>query len=290
MKTELRGPTKTVTIDTDGPMTIIGESINPTRRKRLTDAFSQRQYDYVLELAGTQIAAGADVLDVNVGMPGLDEVAVMAEVVSAVSAAFDVPLCLDSPNPAVLAAGLAAAPGRPLVNSVNGEEKSLAAILPVVAEFGVPVIGLVIDDDGVSMEPEKRLAVASKIIHRAAQHGIPIEDIVIDPLAMAVSADHGAGVVTLRTIELIHAEFGVNMTLGASNVSFGLPDRQIVNQVFIALVAQMGVSCAITNPEKLTATIRATDLILGRDKHSKRYIKHYRQMQKAQAALLEQAS
>jgi 5-methyltetrahydrofolate--homocysteine methyltransferase len=264
-------------------MTVIGESINPTRRKRPTGAFTERQYDFVLELAESQIRAGADVLDVNVGVPGIDEPEVMREVVTAVSKAFDIPLCLDSPNPETLAAGLAVAPGRPLVNSVNGEEKSLTAILPVVQEFGVPVIGLVIDDDGISMDPEKRLAVAGKIINRAGQLGIPIEDIVIDPLAMAVSADHTAGQVTLRTIELIHDEFGLNMTLGASNVSFGLPERQIVNQAFMALVAQKGVSAAITNPLKLTSTIRAVDLLLGRDEYSMRYIKQYRSSQKIKA-------
>ena len=284
MQTDLKSKNSSVTIDTDGPMTISGESINPTRRKKLIEAFRERQYDFVLEVAESQIQAGADVLDINVGVPGLDEPAVMSEVVTAVSEAFDVPLCLDSPNPEALASGLTAAPGRPLVNSVNGEEKSLVAILPVVKEFGVPVIGLVIDDDGISMDPQKRLAIAAKIIDRAAQLGIPIEDIVIDPLAMAVSADHNAGQITLRTMALIRDEFGVNMTLGASNVSFGLPERQIINQAFMALVALNGASCAITNPAKLTSTIRAIDLLLGRDDYSMRYIKHYRSMQKANAA------
>ncbi|MBP7962837.1 MAG: dihydropteroate synthase [Caldilineaceae bacterium] len=283
MQTLLRGTTKIVTVDTHGPMTVIGESINPTRRKRLTAAFTDRQYDYVLQLATEQAQAGADVLDINVGVPGINEAEVMRGVVLAVSAYMDIPLCLDSNDPVTLAAGLAVAPGRPLINSVNGEEKSLAAILPVAKEFGVPVIGLVIDDDGISMEPEKRLAIAGKIIERAAALGIPIEDIIIDPLAMAISADHGAGLVTLRTIDLIHREFGVNMTLGASNVSFGLPERGIVNQAFMALVIQLGVSCAITNPEKLTSTIRAIDLLLGRDEYSSRYIRHYRQMQKLSA-------
>jgi 5-methyltetrahydrofolate--homocysteine methyltransferase len=283
MQTILKGKTKVVTIDTDSAMTVIGESINPTRRKKLISAFTDRQYDYVLELADSQIAAGADVLDINVGVPGIDEPAVMREVVTAVGNHVNVPLCLDSNDPKTLAAGLAAAVGRPLVNSVNGEEKSLAAILPVVREFGVPVIGLVIDDDGISMDPQKRLAIAAKIIERAAQLGIPIEDIVIDPLAMAISADHGGGAVTLRTIDLIHRELGVNMTLGVSNVSFGLPERPVINKAFMALVMQMGVSCAITNPVELTSTIRAVDLLLGRDEYSMRYIKHYRATQKAQS-------
>ena len=281
MKTALKGRTSSVSIDNDGPMTVIGESINPTRRKKLTEAFSERQYDFVLELAESQIQAGADVLDINVGVPEIDEPLVMSEVVTAVSEAFDVPLCLDSPNPATLAAGLSVASGRPLVNSVNGEEKSLTAILPVIKEFGVPVIGLVIDDDGISMDPEKRLAIAGKIINRAGQLGIPIADIVIDPLAMAVSADHTAGAVTLRTIKLIHAEFGVNMTLGASNVRDNRAVFLLINQAFLALAAQMGISSAITNPEKLTSMIRAIDLLLGRDEYSMRYIKHYRATRKA---------
>ncbi|MFL7837812.1 MAG: dihydropteroate synthase [Candidatus Promineifilaceae bacterium] len=280
MQTTLRGKNSTVIIDTDRPMTIIGESINPTRRKKLTNAFKERQYDYVLELAESQIQYGADVLDINVGVPSIDEPLVMGEVVTAISEVYDVPLCIDSPNPQTLAAGLAAAPGRSLVNSVNGEEEVLSNILPVVKEFGVPVIGLVIDDDGISMDPQKRLAVAAKIIERAAQMGIPIEDLVIDPLAMAVSADHTSGLVTLKTIELIRGEFGVNITLGASNVSFGLPEREILNQAFLALVAQKGASAVITNPVKLTSTIRAIDLLLGRDEYSGRYIKNYRALRK----------
>jgi 5-methyltetrahydrofolate--homocysteine methyltransferase len=280
MQTTLRGKNSTVIIDTDRPMTIIGESINPTRRKKLTNAFKERQYDYVLELAESQIQYGADVLDINVGVPSIDEPLVMGEVVTAISEVYDVPLCIDSPNPQTLAAGLAAAPGRSLVNSVNGEEEVLSNILPVVKEFGVPVIGLVIDDDGISMDPQKRLAVAAKIIERAAQMGIPIEDLVIDPLAMAVSADHTSGLVTLKTIELICGEFGVNITLGASNVSFGLPEREILNQAFLALVAQKGASAVITNPVKLTSTIRAIDLLLGRDEYSGRYIKNYRALRK----------
>jgi 5-methyltetrahydrofolate--homocysteine methyltransferase len=280
MQTILKGKNSAVAIDNEGPITIIGESINPTRRKKLTEAFKERQYDFVLELAESQIQYGADVLDINVGVPSIDEPLVMREVVAVVSEAFDIPLCIDSPNPQTLAAGLAAAPGRPLVNSVNGEEEVLSNILPIVQEFGVPVIGLVIDDDGISMDPQKRLAVAAKIIERAAKLGIPLEDVVIDPLAMAVSADHTAARVTLQTIRIVSEEFGVNMTLGASNISFGLPERQIINQAFLALVAQEGVSAAITNPLKLTSTIRAIDLLLGRDEYSGRYIKNYRSLRK----------
>jgi 5-methyltetrahydrofolate--homocysteine methyltransferase len=284
MKTILKSKTKEVIIDNQGPVVVIGESINPTRRKRLVDAYQNRDFTYVLQLAESQIAAGADVLDINVGVPGLDEVSLIPEVVKAIAENFDVPLCVDSPNPEVLAAGLAAAPGRPLVNSVNGEEAPLKAILPLVKEFGVPVIGLTMDDDGISMDPDKRLAIAGKIIERAAQLGIPDQDIVIDPLVMAVGADHTAGRITLETIELINREFGVNITLGASNVSFGLPQRQTINQAFLALAISRGASCAITNPVRLTSMIRATDLLLGRDSFSMRYIQHYRQMEKNKKA------
>jgi 5-methyltetrahydrofolate--homocysteine methyltransferase len=279
MQTELRGASSTITIDNARQFVVIGESINPTRRKRLTDAYLNGQFQYVLELAELQLAEGADVLDVNVGLAGVDEVALLPAVVQAICDAFDVPLCLDSAYPEAIAAALAVAPGRCLINSVNGEEASLKALLPLAREFDAPLIGLVMDDAGISMEVDKRLAVAGKILERAAQAGIPAENVVIDPLVMAVGADHLAGRVTLETIRRVHEEFGVNIVLGASNVSFGLPERQVINQAFLSIAISHGASCAITNPAKLTSTIRATDLLLGKDAYSMRYIKHYRRVQ-----------
>lgn len=279
MQTELRGASSTITIDNAGPFVVIGESINPTRRKRLTDAYLNGQFQYVLQLAELQLAEGADVLDVNVGLAGVDEVALLPAVVQAICDAFDVPLCLDSAYPEAIAAALAVAPGRCLINSANGEEASLKALLPLAREFDAPLIGLVMDDAGISMEVDKRLVVAGKIVERAAQAGIPAENIVIDPLVMAVGADHLAGRVTLETIRRVHEEFGVNIVLGASNVSFGLPERQVINQAFLSMAINYGASCAITNPAKLTSTIRAADLLLGKDAYSMRYIKHYRRMQ-----------
>lgn len=281
MQTILKSKSKSVTIDNEAAFVVIGESINPTRRKKLTAAFTDRNYNYVMELADSQIKAGADVLDINVGVPGLDEVSLLPDVVTAVTAQFDIPLCLDSPNPQALAAALAVAPERTLVNSVNGEEASLNAILPIVKEFNAPVIGLTMDDDGISMDVDKRVAIAGKIIERAAKLGIPSSDVVIDPLVMAVSADHNAGKVTLETIQRIHDEFDANITMGASNVSFGLPLRSVINQAFMAIAISVGTSCAITNPVHLTNTIRAADLLLGRDSYSMRYIQHYRQTQKS---------
>lgn len=280
MHTILKSKSKEVKIDTLGPVTIIGESINPTRRKKLTAALLSGDMTYIYELAMSQLNAGADILDVNVGAPGVDEVDILPKVALAISEKFDVPICLDSSNREALIAALKVMPGKPLVNSVNGEEACLNAVLPIIKEYGAAIIGLTMDDEGIPNNPEVRFNIAGKILERAAKAGIPADDIVIDPLVMTVGADQKAGLVTLTTIELVHKEFGVNINLGASNVSFGLPDRHTVNQAFLALAAGAGASCVITNPEKLSATIRAADLLLGRDVYAGRYIANYRKMVK----------
>jgi len=276
MQTTLRSATLEVKIRTDGPFVMIGEKINPTGRKKLAEALQQRNFDFVRELAVKQVEFGADVLDVNVGVPGIDDVALIPDVIKVIVETVKVPLCLDSPNPKVLAAALKATPGKALVNSTNGEEKTLGAVLPIVKEYGAAVIGLTMDDNGIPGDPQARLKIAGKIIDRAAQLGIPIEDVVIDPLVMTVGAESQAGAITLKTIELISDEFGVNINLGASNVSFGLPDRHTLNQAFLALAMGAGATCAITDPIKLGATIRATDLLRGRDNYAKAYIKYCR--------------
>lgn len=279
MKTVLRGQCKEVIIDTEGPVIIIGESINPTRRKKLVSTLQENNFDYVLELAQSQINAGADVLDVNVGFPGVDDVKLLPETVKAIQARFDIPLCLDSPNPKAIEAALKAASGKCLINSVNGEEKSLGALLPIAKEYGAAIIGLCMDDDGITHDPEKRLAIASKIIERALMAGIPAEDVVIDPLAMAVSADPQACIVTLKTIRLIHDKLGHNITQGASNISFGLPDREALNSAFMTLSIFNGLTCPIANPEKVTAAVRATDLVLGRDDFAVRFVEYFQSRQ-----------
>jgi 5-methyltetrahydrofolate--homocysteine methyltransferase len=289
MKTVVRSDKKVVTIDIDGPLVIIGEKINPTGRKKMAEALQTGNLDYVRSLAVEQVKTGADVLDINVGVAGMDDVAMMPEIVKLVTDCVDVPLCLDSPNPKALAAGLAIAPGKPLVNSVSGEESRLMEILPLVKDRGCAVIGLVMDDNGIPPTPEGRLKIAEKIIERAVQMGIPAEDVVIDPLVMAVGSDSLAGKVTLRTVELVREKLGANINLGASNVSFGLPDRPIVNMAFLALVMGAGATCAITDPMKITSFIRATDLLLGRDDYGMRYIRYYRQMQALLAAQEAQA-
>jgi 5-methyltetrahydrofolate--homocysteine methyltransferase len=276
MKTIITSEGKTVTIGTDRPFTIIGEKINPTGSKKLAAQLKERNFDYVRGLALKQVAAGADMLDVNVGVPDEDEVALLPQVCKVVMEVTDVPLCIDSANSDALAAALAVIPGKPLVNSVNGEEASLEAVLPLVKEFGAAVIGLTMDDDGIPTDPEVRLSIAGKVLEQAAKIGIPAEDVVIDPLVLTLGADSKAGRVTLQTIEKIRKEFGVNINLGASNVSFGLPERHTINQAFLGLAIAAGATCAITDPMKLSLTIRAIDLLCGRDDYASRYIKHFR--------------
>ena len=276
MKTILRGKTKEVVIDTNGQVIIIGESINPTRRKKLVSTLQEGYFDYVLELARIQIEAMADVLVVNVGFPGVDDVKLLLETVKVIQDKFDIPLCLDSPNPLAIEAALKVAKGKCLINSVKGEKRSLSAILPVAKEFCAVVIGLVMDDNGITHDPEKRLAIAEKILERAVKTGIKEEDVVIDPLAMAFSADPNACLVTLETIRLVHQKLELNITMGASNISFGLLNREILNAAFMTLSILNGLTCPIANPEKIAATVCAADLILGRDAYAMRFVENFR--------------
>ena len=275
MQTILRGKTKDVIIDTNGPVIIIGECINPTRRKKLVSTLQADNFDYVIELAESQIRAGADVLDVNVGYPGVDDVKLLAKTVLAIKDRFDIPLCLDSPNPNAIEAALKAAGGRCLINSVNGEEKSLNTLLPIASEYDACIIGLAMDDDGITHDPEKRLAIAEKILNRAVRAGIKEENVIIDPLAMAVSADSRACIVTLETIRLVHQKLGLNITMGASNISFGLPGRESINSAFMVLAIFNGLTCPIANPEKITDAVRASDLVLGRDDFAVRFVDYF---------------
>ena len=275
MQTILKGNITEVIIDTNGPVVIIGECINPTRRKKLVSTLQEMNFEYVLELAECQIKAGADVLDVNVGYPGVDDVKLLSATVLAIREKFNVPLCLDSPNHKAIEAALKVTGEKCLINSVNGEEKSLNAFLPIAKEYGAAIIGLTMDDDGITQNPEKRLAIAEKILDRAVKTGIKEEDVIIDPLAMAVSADPGACVVTLETIRLVHQKLGLNITQGSSNISFGLPNREVLNSAFMSLAILNGVTCPIANPEKITAAIRATDLILGRDDYAVRFVENF---------------
>lgn len=281
MNTILRGKTKEVIINSEGPVVIIGECINPTRRKKLVSTLQDSNFKYVIELAKNQIDAMADVLDVNVGFPGVDDIKLLPETVRMIQENFDIPLCLDSPNPKAIEAALKVAKGKCLVNSVNGEEKSMNALLPIAKEYGAAIIGLTMDDDGITHDPKKRLSIAEKIIERAVRLGIKEEDVIIDPLAMAVSADPNACLVTLETIKLVHDKLGLNITMGASNISFGLPDREMLNIAFMVLSILNGLTCPIANPEKITAAVRAADLVLGRDDYAIRFIECSQNINKA---------
>lgn len=281
MLTILKGRASEAVIDTGGPLVIIGESINPTRRKKLVDTLSRGDFSFVLQLAGEQIDAGADVLDVNVGYPGVDDASLLPATVQSIQEHFDIPLCLDSPNPKAIEAALKVTLGKPLINSVNGEEKSLSSILPLAKEHGAAVIGLVMDDDGITHDPQKRLRIAEKILNRAVGMGIPREDVIIDPMAMAVSADPQACMVTLETIRLVRDHLGLNITQGASNISFGLPGREYLNSAYMVLSIWNGLTCPIANPAKITALVRATDLIRARDDYAMRYVEYIQQMEGA---------
>ena len=223
-------------------------------------------------------AEGADILDVNVGAAGVDEVALLPKAVKVVMEAVDVPLCIDSANPDALKAALEVYQGKPIVNSVNGEEASLERILPLVKQYSAAVIGLCMDDEGIPTTAERRFAVAGRIIERAGKLGISPEDIAIDPLALTLGADHRAAKITLDAIEMIVAEFGVNITMGASNISFGMPDRSAINAAFIVMAIHAGMTCPIVNPlhEQVATAILAADLSMGRDEWGSRWIKAYR--------------
>jgi 5-methyltetrahydrofolate--homocysteine methyltransferase len=283
LTTVISSKTQTVEINRAKPTIIIGERINPTGRKKVLKALQEGDFDIVREDATNQVAAGATVLDVNAGVPGADEPALLQQVMRTVLEVTDVPLCIDTADPEALKAALSLYEGKALVNSVNGEERALEAVLPLVKEYGAAVIGLCMDDDGIPETPEQRLAVAGVIIDRAGVLGIPPEDVVIDPLALTMGAASNAGRVALETIELLVREFGVNITMGASNISFGMPDRKYINAAFIAMAIHAGLTCPITNPlvtEVITAVL-AADLSMGRDDYGMLWIQAYRQREKA---------
>ena len=279
--TTLNSSSKTVDISRNKPTVMIGERINPTGRKIVLEAIENGNFDIVRQDAVAQVEAGARVLDVNAGVPGADEEKLLPRVIEEVMSVVDVPLCIDTANPAALEAALKQYPGKALINSTNGEERNLKVILPLAKRFGAAIIGLCMDESGIPGTAEARVAVAKKIIDRARNYDIPIEDIVIDPLALTMSSDHTAGQVTLETMALVRDEFGVNITLGASNVSFGLPDRKFINATFIALGIQVGLTCPITNPlvTEIRTAVMATDLALGKDQDCMRWIKDYRSRQ-----------
>lgn len=288
METRLASKSCEVIISPDRPFVMIGERINPTRRKALLESFVAGDYGIALQDARNQVAAGAQVLDVNAGVPGADEPKLIAGLTRAILQEVDVPLCFDSANPAALEAALATYSGKALINSTTGEEKMLDTVLPLAAKYHAAVIGVISDENGIAPTPEGRLGVARKIVQRAADYGIPAEDVIIDCLALTVSADSKAGRVTLDTMALVRQELGVNLSLGASNVSFGLPERKAINSAYLALGIARGLTAAITDPTvpELRNMIRACDLLTGHDEYARHWIKSYRATQKARRAEL----
>ncbi|MBW1797408.1 MAG: dihydropteroate synthase [Deltaproteobacteria bacterium] len=280
METKVSSATREVFIGDHRPTVLIGERINPTGKKMLSAALKSGDMEVVRREAVAQVDAGADILDVNVVAPGVDEVALLPQVVRVVMETVEVPLSIDINNPKALEAALKIYQGKPIVNSVTGEEESLNIIFPLVKEYGAAVICLAIDESGIPKDPEKRVAIAHKIVERAEAFGIPREDIIIDSLALTVGADDKAALATLEAIRGVKAELGVNQTLGSSNISFGLPDRQVINQAFLALAIEAGVTCPTVNAAKVRQAVLATDLILGRDRFAQRYIRDYSQREK----------
>jgi 5-methyltetrahydrofolate--homocysteine methyltransferase len=281
LETTITSATQSVTIGRDGPVIIIGERINPTGRKKLMAALQEGNLDVVRSDAKSQIEAGASILDVNAGVPGADEPELMRQIIRAVRDVTDAPLCIDSPNPKTLEAGLSVYDGKALINSVNGEQKSLDSILPLVKEYDAAVIGLTMDDDGIPQTAEHRLQVAEKIIERAMSLGIAQQDVIIDPLVLTVGADQQAARTTLTATKIIANKLGVNVAMGASNVSHGLPDRPVINAAFLAMAITCGLSCPITNP--LSASVReailACNLLLGHDEWAMNWMTYYRSKQ-----------
>jgi len=286
VETVLSSRSREVIVSIDRPFVIIGERINPTGRKVLAAEMKEGRMDRVRADAIAQAAAGAHMLDVNAGIPQLDEAELLVAAIKAVSEVSDAPICIDSSIIEALEAGLAAYEGKALVNSVTAEEERMERILPLVKKHGAAVIGMANDETGISMVPEERLALARRIIERAADYGIPQADVIIDPIAMTVAADPTCGVITLETMRLIRDRLGNNMTCGASNVSFGLPDRATVNAAFLPLAMHAGLTCAITNPlvPEVRRAVLAGDLLLGHDEYAMRWIASFRAEVAKQAA------
>jgi 5-methyltetrahydrofolate--homocysteine methyltransferase len=280
METRVSSAGREVVIGRARPTVLIGERINPTGKKRLKESLQAGQMDQVLLEAEWQVRAGADILDVNVGAGGVDEIKMLPKVVAAILETFDIPLCLDSSHPAAIEAALAVYPGKPLINSVSAEEDSLESVLPLVKRAGAAVIGLALDEEGISSDPEKRLAAAQKIVARAEALGIPRSDVIIDCLMLSVAVNKEEGLKTLETIRLVRESLGVNITLGLSNISFGLPDRERINGIFLAAALGQGLTCPIVDVVKIKPFVMAADLVLGRDDYALRYIDYYRKNRK----------
>ena len=279
VQTVVSSAKKTVIIGHDQPFCIIGERINPTGRKKLAAEMAAGDFSTVERDALAQVEAGARMLDVNAGIPLADEPAILAETVKLVQSLTDLPLSIDSSIVEALERGLEAYQGKALVNSLTGEEDRLEVVLPLVKKHGAAVVAISNDETGISEDPDVRFAVAKRIVERAMDYGIPKEDVVVDPLVMPIGALGGAGRQVFSICRRLYEELGVNSTCGASNVSFGLPNRHELNGVFLAMAAGSGLTSAIMNPlhEEEMAAVRAADVMLARDRDCRAWIRKYRE-------------
>jgi len=278
LETVLSSETKEVVISPDRPACIIGERINPTGRKALAAEMAEGNLERVSSDALAQVEAGAAVLDVNAGIPMVDEPALLAEVVGLVQSLTDVPLSIDSSVADALATGLESYRGKALVNSVTGEDERMEAVFPLIKKHGAAVIGLTMNEDGIPDSPEKRLQVAKTILERAEDHGVSTADVVIDPLVLPVGATPNSGRIALETIRLVRSELGVNTVCGASNISFGLPNRPRINSAFLSMTIGAGITAVIANPldKESTIGILAGDLLMGNDEHCLKWLTNHR--------------
>ncbi len=278
-KTVVSSATKEVVIGFDQPFVMIGERINPTGRKLLAEEMSKGDFSRVEQDTLAQVAAGAQMLDVNAGIPLADEPKILAETIKLVQSLTDVPLSIDSSIVAALQAGLEVYQGKALLNSVTGEEERLESVLPLVKKYGCAVVAISNDETGISEDPNVRFEVAKKIVYRAKDYGIPSSDIVVDPLVMPIGALNSAGMQVIKLVRRLQEELKVNTTCGASNVSFGLPNRNGINAAFLTMAIASGLTSAITNPlhESVMQAVLGADVMMGNDPNCVRWIKRYRQ-------------
>ena len=280
METVLQGRSKTVVIGPQQPFCIIGERINPTGRKKFAEELRGGDLSTVIVDVESQVEAGADMLDVNAGIPLVDEAELLAKMLTLIQEHSDLPLCIDSSVTAALKLGLETAKGRPLVNSVTGEEEKLEAILPLVAKYNVAVVAISNDESGISEDPDVRFEVAKKIVRRAADYGIKPEDVVVDPLVMPIGAMGTAGQQVFRLVRRLREELKVNTTCGASNVAFGMPNRRVLTGYFLAMAASHGMTSAIMNPlhDEDMHAILAANVLNGTDRNCKVWTNKFREM------------
>ncbi len=278
VKTRVSSATKEVIIGDNAPTALIGERINPFGKGPVKEALLSGAMEPLREEALKQVEAGADILNVNVNAFGIDESVVFPRVVGEIAKAVDVPLCLESRNPVALDETLGLGCGKPIISSVTGEDHILDEILPLVKKYKTVVIAIASDASGIPKEPSKRFQIIRQIIDRTDKMNIPREDLLVDCIAESSAVNDRAAITTLETMRIVKRELGVNLVLGASNVSFGLPDRTVINSVFLALAVQAGLTCAIVNAAKMKPYLMAADLLLGRDPWARRYVTYHRSL------------